>query len=188
MVICIFFGGGGVGEGGYQGALWSMWNKTKISTMRRQAVTSGVQYFIMARAFWTFLSNLFFFGELLLFCFDSYLINPFYCLFSFLIHCRSFFSFTSIWTISWLVQCSSFKQSMKRKAIPMLKIRKKIARARDRASGSANCDRICTVRCKLVAQLLIIIIIIIIIVIIFVVVYTFFIYLMLCLFYYLFGC
>jgi len=41
--------------------------------MRRQAVISSVQYFEMARAFWTLPSNLF--GELLVFCFDSHQIN-----------------------------------------------------------------------------------------------------------------
>ena len=57
----------------------------------------------------------------------------------------------------------------------------KIVRTRSR--GSANCNRICTVQGKLVAQLLIIIVNII----IFVVVYTFFIYLILYLFYYFSG-
>lgn len=61
------------------------------------------------------------------------------------------------------------------KAIQMLKIRKKIARTRDRASGSANCDRICRVQGKLVAEgkLVAQLLIIIVIIIIFVVVYTF---------------
>ena len=95
MVMHFFFiGGGGKGVNKVHYGLC----ETKISTMRGQAVISGVQYYKMARAFWTLLSNLF--GELLVFCSDSHLINPFYCLFIFVIQCRSFFSFTSIWTIS----------------------------------------------------------------------------------------
>ena len=57
MVIYIFLGGGRKGVNNVHYGL----SETKISAMRRQAVISGVQYFIMARAFWTLLSNLFFF-------------------------------------------------------------------------------------------------------------------------------
>ena len=132
----------------------------------------------MARAFWTLLSNLSFWRTSLILFWQSpnqpillplQFSNPLPFLFLVLPQFGQFHDWFSAQALN-----NRWREKV------LLKYAKN---CRTCARGSANCNRICTVQGKLLAQLLIIIVIII----IFVVVYTFFIYLILYLFYYFSG-